>query len=118
MESGYKLISVIVNSGYAEDVMAAARKAGASGGTIINARGTGTEDDVKFFGITLIPEKEMLLIIAEQDKVDDIYEKISEVPTLAEPGGGIFYSINVEKFVLLGKQKPWPGSDTKAIAAK
>ena len=44
--STHELISVIVNSGYADDVMAAARKVGAKGGTIINARGTGKEEDV------------------------------------------------------------------------
>ena len=64
MPSGYKLITVIVNSGYADDVMAVAKKAGASGGTILGARGTGTEEDVKFFGITLVPEKEILLIVS------------------------------------------------------
>ncbi|MCC8189036.1 MAG: hypothetical protein LIP77_00155 [Planctomycetes bacterium] len=45
MDSGYTLITVIVNAGYGESVMAAARQAGASGGTILNARGTGTAED-------------------------------------------------------------------------
>ncbi len=102
MESGYKLISVIVNSGYGDDVMAAARKAGASGGTLLNAHGTGTEDDVKFFGITLVPEKDMLLIVAEQDKVKAIVEAIGTVPTLNEPGGGVIFTQNVEEFIVLG----------------
>ncbi len=103
MESGYTLISVIVNAGYADDVMAAARKAGAKGGTILNARGTGTEEDVKFFGIILVPEKEMLMVVAENDKVRDIAAAVSAVPTLSEPGGGIVYTMNVEQFILLGQ---------------
>jgi nitrogen regulatory protein PII len=103
MESGYKLINVIVNTGYAEDVMAAARKAGARGGTILTARGTGTEEDVKFFGITLVPEKELLLIVAEKDKVQPIIDEITTVPTLCEPGGGIVFNMNVEEFIALGK---------------
>ncbi len=103
MESGYKLINVIVNSGYANDVMEAARKAGARGGSILTARGTGTEEDVKFFGITLVPEKEMLLIVTESDKVAPIVAAIGQVPTLAEPGGGIVFSMNVEEFIVLGK---------------
>lgn len=107
MESGYKLISVIVNTGYGDDVMAAARGAGASGGTILNARGTGTEDDVKFFGITLVPEKEMLLIVAEQAKVESIVKAIGTVPKLSEPGGGIVFTMNVEEFILLGQHKDW-----------
>ena len=62
MNDSYEMINVIVNKGYAEDAMAAARKAGAGGGTIINARGTAKEGDAKFLGIEIVPEKEMLLI--------------------------------------------------------
>ncbi len=111
MKSGYKMINAIVNSGYGDDVMAAARKAGATGGTIVNASGTGTLEDVQFFGITLVPEKEMLMIVAEEDKVQPIYEAISAIPTLGQPGGGVFFSLNVERFVLLGQQKPWAESE-------
>ena len=103
MESGYEVITVITNSGYADDVMAAARKAGATGGTIVNARGTGTEEDVKFFGITLVPEKEMLIIVADKDKVKDIVQAISSVPKLNEPGGGIVYTMKAEEFMVLGR---------------
>lgn len=103
MESGYKLITVIVNNGYAEDVMAVARKAGARGGTILTARGTGTEEDVKFFGISLVPEKDVLMIVAAQDVVQSILSAVSAMPILSEPGGGIIYSMNVEEFITLGK---------------
>lgn len=103
MESGYSLITVIVNHGFADDVMAAARKAGAQGGSILTARGTGTEEDVKFFGISIVPEKEMLLIVASKDKVDAIHKAISKVPHLSEPGGGISFTMNVEQFIRLGK---------------
>lgn len=102
MEAGYQMITVIVNHGYADDVMAAARKAGARGGTILNARGTGTEADVKFFGISLVPEKEMLLVVAEKDHVEAILKAVGEVPNLSEPGGGIAYAMPVERFIRLG----------------
>ena len=104
MESGYTLLNVIVNYGYADDVMAEARKAGATGGTIMNARGTGTEEDVKFFGITLVPEKETVMIVADNSKVNDIVAAICKVPTLSEPGGGIVYTQNVEEFIVLGQK--------------
>ena len=103
MNSGYSLLTVIVNNGYGDDVMTEARKAGATGGTIINARGTGKDEDVKFFGISLVPEKEMLLIVTENAKADAILEAIRQVPHLTEPGGGIAYAINVENFIVLGK---------------
>lgn len=103
MKSGYKLITVIVNHGYADDVMAAARKAGAKGGTILTARGTGTEEDVKFFGICLVPEKEMLMIIAETETVPTILKAINSVPNITQPGGGVVFHMNVERFLPLGK---------------
>ena len=84
MNSGHTLLTVIVNHGYADDVMAEARKAGAAGGTILNARGTGKEEDVKFFGITLVPEKEMLLIVAENAKAPAILEAIQKGATREE----------------------------------
>lgn len=103
MESGYTLITVITNSGYADTVMAAARKAGATGGTILNARGTGTAEDMKFFGITIVPEKEMLMIVAAKEKSTDIVKAVTSVPKLTEPGGGIVYTTDVEDFMLLGQ---------------
>ena len=49
MNNEWQLIEIIVEKGYSEDVMAHARKAGASGGTIVNAHGTASEEDAKFF---------------------------------------------------------------------
>ena len=105
MESGFTLITLIVNAGFADDVMAAARRAGATGGTIFNARGTGTEEDVKFFGIALVPEKEMLLIVAAKDRVETILQAVNATPRLCEPGGGIAFAMDVERFVVLGKAR-------------
>ena len=102
-QASHQLICVIVNAGYADDVMNAARTAGATGGTVINARGTGREEDVKFFGITLVPEKELLLILAEQAAAPDILEAIRRTPCLNEPGIGIAFCMAVESFFPLGR---------------
>lgn len=99
-----ELISIIVNRGYAEDIMNAARKAGAKGGTIMNARGTGKPDDVKFFGVTLVPEKEQLLILADRADSSAIQEAIATLPCLTTPGIGIMYTTPVERFVQLGNK--------------
>ncbi len=107
MEAEYKLITLIVNSGCADDAMVAARKAGATGGTILNARGTGTPDDVKFFGITLVPEKEMLMIVARREHARGIVEAIGKIPALAKPGAGIVFNLDVPEFFLLGQQTTW-----------
>ena len=101
--TGVELIKVIVNKGYADDAMAAARKAGATGGTVINARGTAKPDDAEFFGVQLVPEKEILLTIVEKDKVEAVYEAICSLPCLAEKGSGIVCRIPVDSFNLLGK---------------
>lgn len=102
-QASHELISVIVNAGYADDVMLAARKAGARGGTVIHARGTGREEDVKFFGITIVPEKELLMILAEKQTAPAILEAIRRTPCLNEPGIGIAFCTEVESFFLLGR---------------
>lgn len=99
-----KLITLIINKGYAEDAMAAARAAGASGGTVINARGTAREGDAKFFGVTIVPEKEMLLLIVDNEKADAVFEAVRNLPCLAAPGSGIMYSSPAADFTLLGRK--------------
>ncbi len=97
------LITVVLNKGYADDAMAAARKAGAGGGTVINARGTAREDDAKFFGVHIVPEKEMLMIVVPQGKRNEVLEAIRKLPCLSEPGSGIAFSAPVADFTQLGK---------------
>ena len=103
-QTSHEMIFVIVNSGFADDVMAAARKAGAHGGTVLNARGTGKQEDVKFFGITIVPEKEILLIIAEKEKSAAILDTIRATDCFATPGSGICFSSDVDNFTILGKK--------------
>ena len=98
------LITVILNKGYADDAMAAARKAGAGGGTVINARGTAREDDAKFFGVHIVPEKEMLMIVVPVEKRTEVMDAIQGLPCLSEPGSGIVFSAPVEQFTQLGKK--------------
>ena len=102
-KEGYRLISVIVNKGYAEDAMAAARKAGAGGGTILGARGTANEEDARFFGVRLVPEKELLLVLVADDVADAVFAAIRALPCFAEKGAGIEFSVPVREFTLLGK---------------
>jgi nitrogen regulatory protein PII len=102
--STYQMINVIVNKGYAEDAMAAARKAGAGGGTIIGARGTAKEGDAAFFGMKIVPEKEMLMILVPSDKKDAILQAITALPCFAEAGSGIIFCNEAQDFTLLGKK--------------
>ena len=103
-ENNYQMINVIVNKGYAEDAMAAARKAGAGGGTIIGARGTAKEGDAAFFGMKIVPEKEMLMILVPAEKKSAIVEAITALPCFAEARSGIIFCNEAQDFTVLGKK--------------
>ncbi len=98
MSAKWQLIEVISADGMSEDIMAVARKAGAEGGTVITARGTSTEDDVKFFGAPLVPEKEVLLIVAETEKAEKVVAAIGEMKQLRRKGMGIMFTLPVTDF--------------------
>lgn len=98
------LITVIVDRGKAEDVIEYALKAGAKGGTIVNARGSaGEEYCQKVFAMEIEPEKEIVIIISETDKTEKISDSIYENMKLGEPNSGILYVQPVKR--TLGIQK-------------
>ena len=99
----YEAINIIVNKGYAEDAMAAARKAGAGGGTIIGARGTAREGDATFFGVDIVPEKEMLMILVPAEKKPQVVAAIKELACFQKAGSGIIFCNTANDFTLLGK---------------
>ncbi len=100
----YQMINVIVNKGYAEDAMEAARKAGAGGGTIIGARGTAKEGDAAFFGMKIVPEKDMLIILVPSDKKASIVQAITDLPCFDQAGSGIIFCNEAQDFTILGKK--------------
>lgn len=102
-KDSYQVINIIVNKGYADDAMAAARKAGAGGGTIINARGTAKDDDKKFFGLNIVPEKELLMIITPTEKKEGIVQAIKDLNCFSNAGSGIVFCNDAADFTLLGK---------------
>lgn len=105
MATKWKMITIIVNVGYADDIMDAARKAGAGGGTITHARGTASSEDVKFLGVPLVPEKEIIMILCETEKADAIVKAISSLECLDEPGIGILYTQGVSDFMNLDPKR-------------
>ena len=76
MEFNHELIVVILNEGYADLVMDAARAAGAGGGTVLHAKGTGSKRGEKFFGVSLADEKDMSKMSI--DELDRLWEKAKE----------------------------------------
>ncbi len=95
----YKAIFTIVERGLAESVVEAATEAGARGGTIINARGSGIHETSKLFAMEIEPEKEIVLIIAEVSKTDIITNAIREKLMIDEPGRGIIFTTDISRAI-------------------
>ena len=93
----YSAIYVVVDKGKAEDVIDAANKAGARGGTIFNARGSGIHETQKLFSIEIEPEKEVVFIIAKNESKDSIAESIKTNLKIEEPGKGVMFILDVNE---------------------
>lgn len=102
-ENMYNAIYTIVEKGNADDVIEAAQKAGSRGGTVMHARGSGSEEARKVFNMLIEPEKEIVLIISEEAKTKDIVESIRKETGIEEQGKGIIFVTNVEQTYGLAK---------------
>ena len=91
----HELLIVVSEPGTTEMVMDAAREAGARGGTVIHARGTGHERAEKFLGVTLASEREMTLIVVNTDQRDRIMTAIMMKAGVATPARSIVFSLPV-----------------------
>ncbi len=98
----YDLIITIVNQSYSEDVMEAAKEAGARGGTLIHARGLGSDEAEKFLGFTIEPEKDIVLNVVKNENKNSIMENISKLAGLKTEGKGVCFSIPVEDQIGIG----------------
>lgn len=97
----WTLVEVICEEGFGEEVMAVARKAGATGGTVVSAHGTSTEDDVKFFGSPLVPEKEIVMMVLENDVASAVVQAVEGLDVLKQKGRAVLFTLPVKHFVNL-----------------
>ena len=95
----YDLILTIVNNGFFNEVMEAAKAAGAKGGTLLHARGLASEETAKFLGITIQPEKDVLLILASHENKHAIMESIRKTAGLTTDGRGVCISLPVNEAI-------------------
>ncbi|MDR1104737.1 MAG: hypothetical protein LBL44_00135 [Treponema sp.] len=95
-EIRYDLIIAIINHGYTDEFMTTARKAGASGGTVISARGLAHEGPVKFFGISVQDEKEIVIILTNRERKIAIMQEVSSAHGIASGAEGIIFSLPVD----------------------
>ena len=91
----HELIVVIADQGNIELIMDAARGAGAYGGTVIHAKGTGMEQAEKFMGVSLAAEKEMIFIVTRKEQKNEIMRAIMEKAGLNSRAKSIVFSLPV-----------------------
>ncbi len=106
MKNAHEVIFCIVNSGFSEAVMDAAKEFGARGGTVIRARGTANSEAEKLFGITIQPEKEVVMILVPTKIKNDILHALYKEVGLQTPGQGIAFSMPVDNVVGLSSEEP------------
>ena len=94
-DTKYELLVAIANQGYTELIMNAARKVRASGGTVIHAKGTGSQLAEKFMGVSLVPEKDMVFIVVRKDRKNDVMRSIMDEAGPGTKAGTIVFSLPV-----------------------
>ena len=97
MEKKYEAVFCVINAGFSDDVMFAARKAGAAGGTILKGRGTAPLEAEEFFKITVQPEKEIVMLIVPEDIKDNVLRELYHSAGLGNAGQGIIFSLPVDR---------------------
>jgi nitrogen regulatory protein P-II 1 len=95
----YDLIMTVVNRGFADQVVDAARAAGAHGGTVFYARGTGIHEVEKFFAISIQPEKEVVLTLVRHEDTPVIMHSIVEAAGLKTAGKGLAFALPISDVV-------------------
>ena len=94
-EGKYELVVALINRGYTDLVMEAARQVGAPGGTVLNTRGIGSEHVEQFLGISIQAEKEVVFLVVPSEKRQDVMQAISREAGLKTPAKGVVLSLPV-----------------------
>lgn len=96
MEENMKALLIIVNAGFADDVIDIARQAGARGATIVNARGEGAHHEV-FMGITVDDEKEIILCILDENTAGKVMTAVKEKAGRETPSHSISFTLPINQ---------------------
>jgi nitrogen regulatory protein PII len=91
-KDNYEVVMAIVNDGFTDLVMDAAKKAGARGGTILTAHGTGNKEIAKFFGVVITPEKQIVMILVPKEIKDKVIEAVYKEVGINTKGQGIAFA--------------------------
>ena len=99
-----KALVMIVNAGFAEDVIEIARAAGVQGATVIKARGEGARHE-SFMGITIDIDKEMILSVVDEHVLEKVLESVKEKAGIKTLAHSICFTMPVEKIIGIGASK-------------
>ena len=94
-ETRHELIVAIANYGYNTQVMKAAEEGGATGGTVLHGKGVGMKRAEQFLGVSLVSEKELILIVARSEQKNAIMQAIMEKAGITSKAGTIVFSLPV-----------------------
>ena len=104
----FNLIVAIVARGHSDKVMQSAKKAGAEGATIITARGNSIHETDTVLGVSIQPEKEVVLLLVKKTIRKKVMREVCRSSGISEEGQGVCFSLPVDEVGgishLLGKK--------------
>ena len=100
----FQMILASVKSDITDTVVDSAKAAGATGATIISARGTGVREAKTFFGLSLEQQTDIIMFLVEELTLPSIMEAIQEAGEFHKPGTGIAFALPVSQVVGLESQ--------------
>lgn len=95
MDFEYELIVVVINAGFADTVMDAARDAGAGGGTVLHAKGTSNMRGEKFFNMRFADEKDMVYIVAHKSEKAAVMKAVIATAGPETEARGVCFSLPI-----------------------
>ena len=96
-DNKYQYIFISVNQGYTDQVMQTAKRAGATGGTVIRARMAGAEKLAQFGDLEVQDEKELIMILVPVGISDQILNDVNQEFGMRTPAQGMVCALPVEK---------------------
>ncbi len=100
----FKLILSSVKADITDCIVDAAKGAGATGATIIPARGTGIHEAKTFFGLSLEAQTDIVMFLIEEHLVLKVLDAIKDAGEFHKPGTGIAFVVPVEHVIGLESQ--------------
>ena len=93
-----KTLIMVVNAGFAEEVIELARGEGARGATILNARGEGARHE-SFLGITVDTEKELVMCVVDAGTSEKAMAAVKEKAGIKTPAHSICFTMSVDQVI-------------------